>query len=427
MTVKLIKKIGAVGAMSLALSAVLVACGGADPTDTPRPTNTPMPTAMMEATAEPTAMAPSDGDGAAATAEPARPTSTPRPTAPPPPVDPGFDAAAYFEGKTIRLMVGFSPGGGTDAQARYMAQAWPKFIPGNPRIVVTNRTPVLAERNFVWNSKPDGLTLSVDATPGIYDMVEDGAQFDMREVTMIGVTSGKEGMWVRRTDRTESYDCIDSAFGASGPELTIGTPAPSPDRLGAPVIVGWLADQLNVPLRILNIPDAFGSAQQYLMLERGDVNSWMSGTLWDQLPRTRPDWLPSGFIKPFADLSVPGFDLGNNGQVDFHCPNVADAYLDGEQVTIYRAIREPQISTAKSIHGPPGIPNEITVALRDALANAMADEEFSDGLLRSTSIKINFTHGNQAQQDLIDATNTFFDNRATIDAITEDVFEKYVR
>ena len=416
------KKIGALGALSLALSAVLVACGGTDPTDTPRPTATPVP---AQPTATPTAMAPSTDGGA--TAEPARPTATPRPTSTPLPVDPAFDAEAYFEGKTIRLMVGFSPGGGTDAQARYMARAWREFIPGEPRIVVTNRTPVLAERNFVWNSKPDGLTLSVDATPGIYDSIEDGAEFDMREVTMIGVTSGKEGMWVRRADRTEAYDCIDSAFGATGPVLTIGTPAPSPDRLGAPVIVGWLADQLNVPLRILNIPDAFGSAQQYLMLERGDVNSWMSGTLWDQLPRTRPDWLPSGFIKPFADLSVPGFDLGNNGQVDFHCPNVADAYLNDDQVTIYRAIREPQISTAKSIHGPPNIPNEITAALRGALADAMADEEFSAGLLRSTSIKINFTHGDQAQQDLIDATNTFFDNKATIDAITEDVFDKFVR
>ena len=418
----MIKKIGALGALSLALSAVLVACGGTDPTDTPRPTATQAP---AQPTATPTAMAPATDGGA--TAEPARPTATPRPTSTPLPVDPAFDAAGYFEGKTIRLMVGFSPGGGTDAQARYMARAWREFIPGEPRIVVTNRTPVLAERNFVWNSKPDGLTLSVDATPGIYDSIEDGAEFDMREVTMIGVTSGKEGMWVRRADRTEAYDCIDSAFGATGPVLTIGTPAPSPDRLGAPVIVGWLADQLNVPLRILNIPDAFGSAQQYLMLERGDVNSWMSGTLWDQLPRTRPDWLPSGFIKPFADLSVPGFDLGNNGQVDFHCPNVADAYLNDDQVTIYRAIREPQISTAKSIHGPPNIPNEITAALRGALADAMADEEFSAGLLRSTSIKINFTHGDQAQQDLIDATNTFFDNKATIDAITEDVFDKYVR
>ena len=37
------------------------------------------------------------------------------------------------------------------------------------------------------------------------------------------------------------------------------------------------------------------------MIERGDVNSWFSATLWDQFPITRPGWLPAGFIRPFAD------------------------------------------------------------------------------------------------------------------------------
>ncbi len=364
--------------------------------------------------------------------EQATPTSAPaRPATAAPsaaPTSSGFDAAAYFRGKTIRLMVGFNPGGDTDAQARYMAQAWPKFIPGNPRIVVTNLTPVVVERNFVWNSEPDGLTLSVDATPGIYDMVEDGAQFDMREVTMIGVTSGKEGLWVRRADSTEAYDCIDSAFNSTGPVLTIGAPAPTPDRLGAPVVVGWLADELNVPLRILNIPGAFGSAQQYLMLEQGVViNSWVSGPLWGQLPRTRPGWIRDGFLRPFADLSMPGFDMGDNGEADFHCPNVADAYLDEEQTEIYTAMREPEIYAAKNIVGPPGIPAGVTAALRDSLADAMADEEFAKGMAQTTGIPNRFTNGAAAQQEMFDTTQRFLDNKDRIDEITASVFSKYVR
>ena len=163
----------------------------------------------------------------APTAAPARPAAT-APSVEPTPS--GFDAAAHFRGKTIRLMVGFNPGGGTDAQARYMSRAWPEFIPGNPRIIVTNLTPVVVERNFVWNAEPDGLTLAVEATPGIFDQGSPQAQFDMRESTMIGVTSGLEGLWIRRHDFTEAYDCMDTAFGASGPLLSMATRGPHARR-----------------------------------------------------------------------------------------------------------------------------------------------------------------------------------------------------
>ena len=304
---KILRKIGAIGAAALVLSALLVACGGEEePTATPRPAAEPTPTAMMAAEPTPTAMMeekPTAAPDAGTDSGPApTPTPVPAPTPTPIPADPGFDAEGYFSGKTISLMVGFNPGGGTDAQARYMSRAWPRFIPGNPRIVVRNLTPVVVERNFVWNSKPDGLTLAIEATPGVFDQFTPQAQFDMREATMIGVTSGKEGLWVIRG--TVPYNCIDSAFGSTEPKLTVGTSAPTPADLGSMVAVGWLADKLNVPFEIRNV-SAAGSAEQYVMIERGDVNSWVSGTIWDQYPRTRPGWTGSGFIRPFADLSFP--------------------------------------------------------------------------------------------------------------------------
>ena len=426
---KTLKTYGALGALSLVLALVLAACGGEEePTPTPRtettaPVATPtaMPEAMPEAepTATPTPLPPG------ATAPPA-PTATPVPAATPTPIppDPGFDAEGYFSGRTIRLMVGFNPGGGTDAQARYMSREWPKFIPGEPRIIVTNMTPVVTQRNFVWNSNPDGLTLAVEATPGIFDQFTPQAQFDMRESTMIGITSGKEGLWVIRG--TMPYDCFEDAWDSTGPTLTIATSVPTPADLGSDVVIGWLADLFNVPVEIRNLAAA-GSAEQYLYIERGDTNSWVSGTLWDQFPRTRPNWLPTKFVRPFADLSVPGFDLGHNGQIDFHCPNVADAHLDEEQTSIYNAMRGPQIYAAKNIIGPPGIPSDVTAVLRQALADAMADEGFASGMQRFTGIKNTFTHGDQADIELDRTVEDFLANKELIDEITLDVFQKYVR
>ncbi len=373
---------------------------------------------MMEEKATPTPLPPG------ATAAPATPTPTARPTATPLPVDPGFDAEAHFRGKTISLMVGFNPGGGTDAQARYMSRAWSKFIPGNPRIVVRNLTPVVVERNFVWNAKPDGLTIAIEATPGVADMFTPQAQFDMREATMIGVTSGGEGAWFIRG--TLRYDCIDEAFGATDPALTVGWSVPTPADLSSNVSIGWLADKFNVPLEIRNV-SAAGSAEQYIMIERGDVNSWVSGTLWDQFPVKRPGWIATGFLRPFADLSVPGFDIGNNGEADFHCPNFHDTYIEDQADRELWVAMRPRATIAKNIWGPPNMPPEITQTLRDALENAMADEEFASSMQQFTGIKNLFTDGATAQQIVTDMVNGFEANQGRINELLEIVHAKYVR
>ncbi len=425
--VKMSGKIGVIGALGLMLSLLLAACGGEEPTATPRPAATPTPTAMAEAEPTPTAMMEEEATPTplpeGVTAVPATPTPTARPTATPLPVDPGFDAEAYFEGKTISMMVGFNPGGGTDAQARFMSRAWPRFIPGNPRIIVRNLTPVVVERNFVWNAKPDGLTLAIEATPGVADMFTPQAQFDVRESTMIGVTSGGEGAWIIRG--TMPYDCVDSAFNSPGPTITMGESAATPADLSADVSIGWFADKFNIPLEIRNV-SAAGSAEQYVMIERGDVNSWVTGSIWFQYPVTRPGWVRDGFIRPFADLSVPGFDLGHNGEGDFHCPNVADTYLEGEDLELWLAMR-PRAVIAKNIIGPPNMQPEVTQTLRDALADAMADEEFAASMQRFTGIPNLFTDGANAQQIVLDMVNGFEANQDRIAELLEIVHDKYVR
>ena len=47
-------------------------------------------------------------------------------------------AAAYYEGKTITLIVPFAPGGGADTDARMIAQHFGRFIDGSPKLVVQN-------------------------------------------------------------------------------------------------------------------------------------------------------------------------------------------------------------------------------------------------------------------------------------------------
>ena len=421
------KRLAAIGALSVTAALALAACGGEDPTPTPRPaaTATPTPEAMMEATPTPDAMmeaTPTPDAMMEATPTPdAMMEATPTPDAM---TDPDFDAEAYFGGKTIRLMVGFNPGGGTDAQARYMSRAWSEFIPGSPRLIVTNMTPNVVQRNFVWNAEPDGFTISVEATAGIFDQISPAADYDMREVSMIGVTSGKDQFWMIRGNLP--YGCIDTAFNATEPVLTVGSSVPTPADLGSLVSLPWLADKFNIPLEIKNVAAA-GSAEQYIMLERGDVNSWSSSTVWNQLPITRPGWIADGFLRPFVDLSYPGYELGSNAEGPYDCPKAESFFTTDEELQTWIAITGPRTYASKNVIGPPGMAPGPLNALRDALTAAMADEEFAANMTKFTGIPNNFTDGATAQQELYDTTESFLNNGGLISELQELAFEKYVK
>ena len=49
-------------------------------------------------------------------------------------------APSFYEGKTIRIIVGYSAGGGYDTYARVFSRHMAKYIPGNPAIIVENMT-----------------------------------------------------------------------------------------------------------------------------------------------------------------------------------------------------------------------------------------------------------------------------------------------
>ena len=70
-------------------------------------------------------------------------------------------SAQYYKGKTIEIIVGFSAGG-TDTAARIIARRLPKYIPGNPSIVVKNMPGAgsLKAQNFIYErAKPNGMTI----------------------------------------------------------------------------------------------------------------------------------------------------------------------------------------------------------------------------------------------------------------------------
>ena len=70
--------------------------------------------------------------------------------------------ADYYEGQTIRIIIPFSAGGGTDTFGRLIAQHLGNHIPGNPTVIAENVTGaggLLGSNEFAERVDRDGLTL----------------------------------------------------------------------------------------------------------------------------------------------------------------------------------------------------------------------------------------------------------------------------
>jgi hypothetical protein len=97
----------------------------------------------------------------------------------------------FFKGKTIRIVVPFSAGGGYDIYSRIIGRHMGKHISGNPSFIVENMTGAggLIGINHVYKvAKPDGLTLATPIGTMFVDQIigRQGIEFDGRKFEYIG-------------------------------------------------------------------------------------------------------------------------------------------------------------------------------------------------------------------------------------------------
>lgn len=96
----------------------------------------------------------------------------------------------FYKGKTIRLIVAFSPGGGYDAYSRIIGRHLNKHIPGNPAVIVENMTGAggIIHANFMYQAKPDGLIIGNNAGGLILQQImgAKGIEFDGKRFEFIG-------------------------------------------------------------------------------------------------------------------------------------------------------------------------------------------------------------------------------------------------
>ena len=135
----------------------------------------------------------------------------------------------FYKNKTVRIVVGFSPGGGMDIYARAIGRHLGKNIPGKPSVIVENMPGAgsLIAANYLYKqAKPDGLTIGSWIGGLVLQQIigrEKGIEFDARKFEWIGLPAGDSSSCA--LTRTSGVTNADQWLAAKTP-VKIGAMAP---------------------------------------------------------------------------------------------------------------------------------------------------------------------------------------------------------
>lgn len=272
----------------------------------------------------------------------------------------------FYEGKTMRIIVGFSPGGGYDALARMLSRHMPKHIPGHPTILVENMTgagSLLAANHIYKIAKPDGLTMGHFSGGFAFNQVmgQPGIELDTQKFVYVGAVARDESAIA--LSKASGITSMEKWFAAKTP-LKLGTTGPG--AFGTDNVIKVIKAALNLPIQIIS--GYKGTADMRLATESGEIDGTTWG--WDSMRGTWQKAIESGTVvvvlqtvpKPFPDL--PRVPLA----IDF-------AKTPEAKQLIEVGIHFPSKIT-KTLALPPGTPADRAQILQKALQETVRDPEF---------------------------------------------------
>ena len=267
---------------------------------------------------------------------------------------------AFYKGRTTSLVMGTGPGGSYDLYGRLIATHLPRFITGQPTMIVEHMPGAggVNSINYLANAAPKDGTVIAVAMPNFFvtPYVQPSAtRFDPKGFRFIG-RMGDFGRalatWTASGART-----VDDLRKKT---ITVGASSLQSTTSVAPILMNeMLGTKMNV------IQGYIGSGPTLLALERGEVDSLT--VAWSTLKSERPHWLREKKI-----TIVAGLDF-NQVPID-DAPRVRDLIGDPEQRAIWDFVALPA-EFGTSFLVPPGVPEERLGILRKAFDEAMRSPE----------------------------------------------------
>jgi len=276
----------------------------------------------------------------------------------------------FYQGKQIRVVVGFTSGGFYDRWARLLSRYMPKYIPGNPEMIVQNMPGAgsVVATNYVYSvAKPDGLTIGFPSS-GIYlDQLvgRSEVKFDIRKFSWIGTPVREPMILYMRSDAP--YKSLADIRNAKEPPRCGATGTVSTD-----FILARLLEETLPPLKIKTVLGYPGGAEIDLAVEKGEVicRGMTASPFFGREPFL--SWQKKNFVRVL---------VFSGDKRDPRMPDVPTLYeiFDKEKVPeASRRVAEVILaadSFGRPIFATPGMPADRLKILRQGFEHALKDPE----------------------------------------------------
>ena len=278
----------------------------------------------------------------------------------------------FYNGKTIKVVVGFTSGGFYDRWSRLLVRHVPKYLRGNPEMVVQNMPGaggMIAANHIYSVAKPDGLSVAM-LSYGLYlDQLvgRKEVQYDARKFNWIGSPEKSEVLMYMRSDAP--FKSIEDIRKASTPPKCGSTGTAGTDYILARLIEETLGAKIDT---VLGYP---GGSEIDLAVEKGEVQcrGLTAAPYFGREPFI--SWRKRNFVNVLIyggvkrDPRIPDtptiYEIFDKEKTPEESRRVADVILRGGD------FGRPWVM-------PPETPKERVKELRDAYAKAMADNALLD-------------------------------------------------
>jgi tripartite-type tricarboxylate transporter receptor subunit TctC len=275
-------------------------------------------------------------------------------------------AADFYAGKTIELLIGAPPGGGYDIYGRVVARHITRHIPGNPTIVPKNMPGAGSARaaGFIANIAPKDGTVIANIMPGavIGPVLDPKAKklFEPTKVMYIGnVNNGVRVCVSGKHSKIKTFDDarkMKAKFGAGAKNDSTHD-------------YGYMHRKLTGAKWDL-VTGYKGTRDLTVALERGEIDGFC-GFDWASLKSQKPDWVRDKVVNVLIQDAIESLDELNKLGV----PHIMKYVKDDTTRKVVELILSQQVFH-RSFIAPPGTTPANLAILRKAFDETMKDPQF---------------------------------------------------
>jgi tripartite-type tricarboxylate transporter receptor subunit TctC len=278
--------------------------------------------------------------------------------------------APFYEGKTIRIVVGLPAGDAYDLYSRMLAAHMSKYIPGHPNMIVQNMpgaSSMITANHVYALGKPDGLTFG-SVLPSLYfDQLlgRKEVQFDWPKYTWLGSFERSNNLLYMRADTP--YKTIHDVVKTSDPPKCGSTGTGSPSYYLLKLLNDAIGTKFNV------VTGYQGGQEIDLAVEKGEVHcrAFTVTTFFAREPFH--SWRKKNFVRVLTQT-------GKNRDARLaDVPTVQELMEEYRTPEASRSLANLMLASGdfgRPIVASPGIPPERVKLLRTAFAQAVRDAEF---------------------------------------------------